>query len=215
MATWGAPSSLLAMLAFSTLLSNQCFLSHTPSSTTMASRLGEGGVQNGTTGVEGSRPYSPSHLYTTLHALGIPIQVSPYPHNDDDDARKHLPGLFCKNLLLKDRKGVYYLVITHEDRNLDLKALKSTVGANRNFSFATRPDMFSLLGVSPGGVTPFALINCDAQNLRLIVDEQLAQDDVDLNFHPLDPNKTLLISFRDLCRFVASLGLCCMEIVKM
>jgi len=184
--------------------------SQPPPSVTMATSSGEGGVQIGME--EGARASSPSHLYATLRALGIPIRVSPYFHSGDDQ-RKDQQGLFCKNLFLKDRKGTFYLVITHEDKNVNLKALKASVSACRNFSFATKDDLLTMLGVFPGGVTPLALKSSLNQNIRLIVDEELASCETDLNFHPLDPDKTLLISFENLKKFTFERGYK-MEVVK-
>ena len=98
-------------------------VSRLPFSTTMAASLGQGGVQNGSVEEDspfgGESPATTSLLYSTLLALGIPTRE--FPYGTDDDNRQNVPGLFCKNLFLKDRKGTYYLVITSEERMLILK----------------------------------------------------------------------------------------------
>ena len=177
----------------------------------MATSLAEGGEQ-GKSGEEVS-PSSPSHLYSTLSALGIPLQVSPYVDNVDD--RNNLPGIFCKNLFLKDRKGQFYLIVVPEDRNVDLKKLKVNLRAHRNFSFVVEEELYSVLGVRAGGVTPFGLLNDTRHVVRVVVDQRLALTDTSLNFHPLDPDKTFLISFQNLNLFITK---CCgheVEVVNM
>lgn len=173
----------------------------------------QNGIVEGEPPLNGESPATTSHLYSTLHALGIPIRE--FPYGTDDDDRQNVPGLFCKNLFLKDRKGTFYLVITTEEKNVDLKSLKSTVQAHRNFSFATNKDLFQFLGVLPGGVTPFGLLNKPSCNIRIIIDEDLVNSNADLNFHPLDPVKTFPISFDNLSNFIRSCSLCELEVVKM
>lgn len=176
----------------------------------MASSSGEGGEQVGRE--EAAFPATPSHLVTTLSALGIPLQVFPLENGDD---HSNLPGLFCKNLFLKDRKGQFYLVIAPEDRSIDLKRLKYQVKAYRNFSFGLKDDLFRLLGVGPGGVSPFGLINDHAKAVRLVLDEELVDTDKPLNFHPLDPDKTFLIGYEDLKQFIINTCGHAIEVVDM
>ena len=67
----------------------------------------------------------------------------------------------------------------------------------------------------PGGVTPFGLLNKPSCKIRIIIDEDLVKGGADLNFHPLDPKKTLPISFDNLSAFVRSCGMYELEAVKM
>ena len=67
-------------------------------------------------------------------------------------------GGHCKNLFLKDKKGALFLVVTLENRNLKLNQLGRPLGAAR-LSFASPDLLWEVLGVRPGSVTPFALIN--------------------------------------------------------
>ena len=72
--------------------------------------------------------------------------------------RGALPGGHSKNLFLKDKKSVLWLVVAAEDRGIDLKALRPRIGS-AGLSFASAETLRQVLGVEPGSVTPFALIN--------------------------------------------------------
>jgi len=176
----------------------------------MASSFGEGREEVGK-GKEGF-PASPSHLFSALIALEIPVQVFPL---DDPDDHSNLPGQFCKNLFLKDRKGQFYLVIVPEDRKVDLKFLKYQLGAYRNFSFGLKDDLYRILGVRPGGVSPFGLMNDQLNEIRVVIDEELANTEQPLNFHPLDPDKTCLIAYEDLKKFITNRCNHMIEVVNM
>ena len=72
--------------------------------------------------------------------------------------RGSLPGGHVKNLFLRDKKGAMWLVVAEEDRRIDLKALAARIGAGK-VSFASAERLMAHLGVVPGAVTPFGLIN--------------------------------------------------------
>jgi Ala-tRNA(Pro) deacylase len=118
-----------------------------------------------------------------------------------------MKGVFCKNLFLKDRKGVFYLVICVEDcQQVDLKWLKHRLHAARNFSFATADELVCRLDVDQGCVSPFALINDAQRSTQIVIDVNLQLCNDLLNFHPLDPEQTSLISFDNLMRFLCYCG---------
>ncbi|NJO67533.1 MAG: prolyl-tRNA synthetase associated domain-containing protein [Rhodospirillales bacterium] len=117
--------------------------------------------------------------------------------------RGELPGAHTKNLFLKDKKGGLWLVVALEDRQIDLKALRTLLGAPA-LSFA-RPDvMRSVLGIEPGSVTPFAVINDRQRLVTVILDAQMMTMDP-LNFHPLENTATTAISPAALHRFLDAL----------
>jgi len=169
----------------------------------MAAKEESGGVAvDGDQVVDAFHPLSET-LSTTLRLLGIPYMCRPYTRRAD---LAHGPGVFCKNLFLKDRKGQFFLVITFENKNLDMKFLKTTVKASRNFSFGQENDLFSYLKCVPGGVTPFGLMHDDLKSVRCIIDEDLTVIDNNLNFHPYDPSKTVLITVEGLIKYVEYTG---------
>ena len=118
--------------------------------------------------------------------------------------RGEMPGGHSKNLFLKDKKGVLWLVVCEEDRPIDMKALRKVIGA-ANLSFGKPDLLLELLGVTPGSVTPFALINDTDCQLRVILDKGLMAY-VDLHFHPLTNTATTRISPNDLLKFIHSCG---------
>jgi Ala-tRNA(Pro) deacylase len=66
-----------------------------------------------------------------------------------------LPGVRCKNLLLHDRQGRYYLIVTTANKSLDLSSVAKTLDSKR-LSFASAERLFDLLGVRPGSLSPLA-----------------------------------------------------------
>ncbi len=118
--------------------------------------------------------------------------------------RGDLPGGHCKTLFLRNKKRNLWLVITLEDRDIDLKALAKAIGANR-LSFASAELMWEVLGVKPGAVTPFALINDGEGRCTVVLDTHMLDHDP-LNDHPLHNEATTAIAPGDLLRFVESCG---------
>ncbi|MDE2182043.1 MAG: prolyl-tRNA synthetase associated domain-containing protein [Alphaproteobacteria bacterium] len=115
-----------------------------------------------------------------------------------------LPGCHTKNLFLKDRKGGLWLVVLRAHFRLDLNALAKQLEAPR-YSFGSAELLIATLGIEPGSVTPFALMNDAVHAVRPVLDEaMLAQDP--LNFHPLRNDRTIAISAKDLLRFVGACG---------
>lgn len=118
--------------------------------------------------------------------------------------RGSLPGGHTKNLFLKDKKGGLWLVVAREELRVDLNALSRALGAPR-FSFGSAELLTASLGVPPGSVTPFAIIN-DAENaVRVVLDEGMLAFDP-LNFHPLRNDRTTAISSADLVKFLRASG---------
>jgi Ala-tRNA(Pro) deacylase len=76
----------------------------------------------------------------------------------------HLPGGHCKNLFLKDKKGKLWLLICLNQRRIDLNRLAKVLGCAR-LSFGKADLLEAVLGVAPGGVTPFASINDRARRV--------------------------------------------------
>jgi len=116
----------------------------------------------------------------------------------------HLPGAHCKNLFFKDKKGQLWLVVTFDDRAVNIKALQKAMGAAR-LSFGKPELLMEVLGVIPGAVTPFALINDSDQRVQVILDAEMMAADL-LNYHPLRNNATTAITPADLRRFISACG---------
>lgn len=101
-------------------------------------------------------------------------------------------GGHCKNLFLKDKKGALFLVVTLEHRPLRLNSLGRPLGAAR-LSFASPDLLWQALGVKPGSVTPFALINDHETRVTAVFDAPMLEHER-LHYHPLDNRSTTAIS---------------------
>ena len=152
-------------------------------------------------------------LFALFTRLGITSRTHRHPPvftvAEARAVRGDLAGGHAKTLLLRDRRGHLVLAVIDEDRRLDLKALARRLGLGR-LSFAPPEELEETLGVRPGSVTPFALINRprpapDAAPLEVILDRELLEKEP-LHFHPLHNAATTAISARDLLRFIAYCG---------
>ncbi|MBX9683456.1 MAG: prolyl-tRNA synthetase associated domain-containing protein [Hyphomicrobium sp.] len=115
-----------------------------------------------------------------------------------------LPGAHTKNLFLRDDEGTLVLVIAKSSTKIDLKALSKRLAAGR-FSFAKPDLLMTYLGVMPGSVTAFAVINDPACRVKVIIDQELFASD-SLNCHPLENTATTNIARDDLLRFIRATG---------
>jgi Ala-tRNA(Pro) deacylase len=115
-----------------------------------------------------------------------------------------LPGAHTKNLFLTDKDGRMVLVVSKDDTKVDLKALAKTLGAGR-FSFGKAELLEAVLGVPAGSVTPFALINDSAAEVRVVVDRALMAF-AEVNCRPLENAATTRLATKDLIRFIEACG---------
>lgn len=148
-------------------------------------------------------------LFVRLEELGIAsttVEHAPLFTVEQSQAlRGIIPGAHTKNLFLKDKDGRMVLVVAKEDTKVDLKALAKHLGFGR-FSFGKPELMMEVLGIEPGSVTAFALINESSQALAAVVlDEALTSFD-EVNAHPLDNSATTRIATNDLLRFMRACG---------
>lgn len=153
-------------------------------------------------------PATEADLMARLDELGIRTvtqrHAPMFTVEDSRALRGDLPGGHCKTLFLRDKKRNLWLVVALEDRMIDLKALTKAIGANR-LSFGSAELLWEVLGVTPGAVTPFALINDTETRVRLVLDKGMLDLDP-LNYHPLHNEATTAIAPGDLLRFVRALG---------
>ena len=147
-------------------------------------------------------------LLAYLDALGIAQRTVDHPPiftvAQGAGLKTDLPGGHTKNLFLKDKKGVLILVSALQSTPVALKSLHRRLGCGR-LSFGKAELLRDALGVTPGSVTAFAILNDPAKRVRFILDAALMQTDP-VNFHPLSNDATTAISRADLLRFVRSLG---------
>jgi Ala-tRNA(Pro) deacylase len=152
---------------------------------------------------------SPDALFAYLDTLGIAHQTVTHPPvftvEEGRELRGAIPGGHTKNLFLRDKKGVPYLVVAGEDAAIELRSLHRLLGATGRFSFGSAELMRELLGVEPGSVTPFAVINDTAHRVTVVLDAAMMTHPV-LNFHPLKNTGTTAISREGLVKFLEATG---------
>jgi len=154
-------------------------------------------------------PASPDELFAYLDNLGIAHKTVTHPPvftvEEARTLRGKLAGGHTKNLFLRDKKDVPYLVVAAEDAALELRSLHRLLGATGRFSFGSPDLMRELLGVEPGSVTPFAVINDNDRRVTVVLDAAMMANEV-LNFHPLVNTGTTTISREGLLKFLEATG---------
>lgn len=139
-----------------------------------------------------------------LTQLGIQTTTVEHPAvftvGESDALERDLPGGHTKNLMLKDAKGRLFLVVAEAHASIDLKSLHKTLGSAR-LSFAKPELLLATLGVPPGSVTAFAIMNDKERAVEVIIDQTLMNHDL-INCHPMENTATTAIARDDLMRFI-------------
>ena len=146
-------------------------------------------------------------VYAALDALGITYEKYEHPPVfTADEAAQHwrgLRGTRCKNLFLRNKKGNrHYLVILEVSKQADLRELVRLVGDDR-LSFGSPDRLMAELGLTPGSVSPFGLLNDDDASVRVLIDEDLRHVEA-LIFHPNINTASVVISVADFQTFLAT-----------
>ena len=153
-------------------------------------------------------PASPKVLFQRLNELNITHKTvhheALFSVEQSQKIRGEIAGGHNKNLYLRDKKKLNWLVCTLEDKNIDLKILAEQIGSAR-LSFGSADRLWEFLGVKPGSVTAFALINDTNCEVNVVLDEDLLAH-TQVNFHPLINTMTTTISSQDLLRFIRACG---------
>ena len=153
-------------------------------------------------------PQEADKLIDFLDKIGIAAKTVTHPPaftvEDAKALRGRIAGGHTKNLFLKDKKGRLWLVVALEDTPVNLKVLHKRIGAAR-LSFGRAELLEEVLGVKPGSVTPFALMNDAEGRVTVVLDTRMMEHDV-LNFHPLVNTATTSIRREDFLRFLRATG---------
>ena len=116
------------------------------------------------------------------------------------EMRGKIQGYHTKNLFLRDKKKKYFLLSCAEDKVIDLKRLRAPLNTN-NLSFASGDRLKEILGLIPGSVTPFGLINDTKKQTKFYLDLDLSKSD-SINFHPLINNYTINMDLNNFYNFI-------------
>jgi Ala-tRNA(Pro) deacylase len=154
-------------------------------------------------------PVSPDELFAYLDSLGIAHKTVTHPPVFTVEQARALRGTVAgghtKNLFLRDKKGALFLVVAPEDAAIELKSLHRLLGASGRFSFGSPELLREVLGVEPGSVTPFAVVNDKALRVTVVLDAAMMAHEV-LNYHPLVNTGTTTISRDGLLKFLEATG---------
>ncbi len=148
-------------------------------------------------------------VYDVLAELGIPFERHEHPPVFTvEEANVHWAGIeaaHCKNLFLRNKKGtIHYLVILEHARQADLARLVERLGDDR-LSFASPERLLTHLGLTPGSVSPFGLINDRSRQVRVVIDADL-KNAGRIAFHPNVNTATIVLAWADFQRFLAWCG---------
>ena len=145
-----------------------------------------------------------TELLETLDRINIKYENHEHPavYTVEEAALYHdgIPGIHSKNLFFKDKKKQLFLVVTLSEKPIQIKEVAKKIGA-KSPSFG-KPDLLAeVLGVIPGAVTPFAVINDESHRVKVILDEEMMENEL-LNFHPIVNTATTTINSKDLVKFM-------------
>jgi Ala-tRNA(Pro) deacylase len=158
---------------------------------------------------DGSAPMTAEALLGQLRSLGISAPTIDHPPMvtvKDCKAMRVTPGGAgdIKNLFVRNKKGQMWLITCQEDRQINLKTLAKALGAGR-FSFASHQRLMLYLGVTPGAVSPLALVNDRHRSVTFVIDNALLACET-IYLHPLDNTRTTAMASCDLLDFISQTG---------
>jgi Ala-tRNA(Pro) deacylase len=154
-------------------------------------------------------PTTLAELLARLDALGLRTETqgheAVFTVAESAPVKARIPGAHSKNLFLKDKRGGLFLVVAKDDTPIDLRRLHETIGAAGRLSFGSAELLRGTLGVEPGSVTPFAVVNDRDGRVRVVLDAILMSHPR-VNFHPLVNTMTTGLSPDDLLTFLREAG---------
>lgn len=153
-------------------------------------------------------PTTPEMLLAKLEAWDIAYTL--YHHKpvftvaESAAVDADIPGTHCRNLFLRDKKKNNFLVVLQNATEVDIKKLPPLIGSDR-LSFGSADRLWENLGVRPGSVCPYAIINDSDRQVKLCLDKSMMETEI-VNFHPLLNSMTVGVKPADLLRFVEKCG---------
>lgn len=154
-------------------------------------------------------PKTESDLLAFLAQLDITVTTKRHPAlftvAESQALRGEIAGGHTKNLFLKDKKDNFFLVTVGEEADVDLKQIHHLIGAASRVSFGKPEKLMELLGVVPGAVTVFGLLNDVESKVKVVLDETLMENAI-INAHPLTNEATTSIAAEDLVKFIKASG---------
>lgn len=145
--------------------------------------------------------HSKEEIYEILRTKGFEFETEDHaPVFTMEEMAREIPrdlSDVAKNAFLRDeKKKHWYLVVLQKDKNIDMTKLKEAIGSTR-LSFAREDYLLERLGVTPGAVTPLAVLNDPDHVVEVIMDQDIAKKER-VGVHPCDNTSTLWMKVKDL-----------------
>ena len=152
--------------------------------------------------------HTPQDLFNLLDQLDIKHSTIDHPPlftvKDGLEWHNKIPGMHCKNLFMKDKKKKLWLIVMPGDKRAHISKLEREIGSAR-LSFGKPELLEEVLGITPGHVTPFALLNDISRQVTVVLDQDMMKAPM-VNFHPLHNQASTTLKSEDLLRFIKHLS---------
>jgi len=141
--------------------------------------------------------------------MNIPYEVVEHPPalttEEADNYIVGKEGVRTKTLFLTNKKKTaYYLVIMDDAKRLDMEYLAEILSEKR-ISFGSPERLMKKMGLPPGVVSIFGLLNNDEHDIKIYLDKEMLSERL-TSFHPNDNTKTIFISTEDMYKFITAIG---------
>ncbi len=154
-------------------------------------------------------PTTPEQLLEMLNTMGFDTTTikhkAVFTVDESEQLHAKIPGGHTKNLFVKDKKNNFFLLVIEQSARVDLNRLHPIIGAKSRLSFARPEHLMEYLGVTPGSVTAFSVMNDKDNKVRLIIDKPLLSHQM-INCHPLTNEMTTTIFREDLLTFLTGMN---------
>ncbi len=153
-------------------------------------------------------PTSPEDLMRQLDEMNVEYTLhhheAVYTVEESRKIDAGISGTHCRNLFLRDKKKKNFLVVLQNATEIDIKKLPSLIGSDR-LSFGSADRLWQYLGVRPGSVCPFSIMNDTEAQVKIFLDKSMMETDI-VNYHPLLNTMTIGLKPADLIKFIESTG---------
>ena len=144
-----------------------------------------------------------------LNSMGIQFKIVEHePAYTTEEADKYIEGydgVRTKTMFICNKKKTnYYMIIMDDSKILDMNKFKEIV-SEKQMKMASEESLKEKLGIKPGMVSPFGLLNNDEKDVKIYMDKEIITEEI-MTFHPNDNTKTLFITTKDLFKYFENIG---------
>ena len=143
-----------------------------------------------------------------LNSMGIQFKIVEHePAYTTEEADKYIEGydgVRTKTMFICNKKKNYYMIMMDDSKRLDMNKFKEIV-SEKQMKMASEESLKEKLGVKPGRVSPFGLLNNDEKDVKIYMDKEIITEEI-MTFHPNDNTKTLFINTKDLFKYFENIG---------